>query len=69
VNCRKRYPQLRTVCLVGGPRHETRTLAGGVSLSDLTQNACIAGRDDNGEDYLYSIVGIMQSGDLLAVEV
>jgi hypothetical protein len=65
----KHIPRLHTVCLVGGPRDGTRTLAGGVSLADLTHEACICGHDDDGKAYLYAILGVMQNGELLAVEV
>jgi hypothetical protein len=68
VTC-KRSARLHTVCLIGGPRDGTRTLAGGVSVEDMTHEACIAGHDDDGKAYLYAIVGVMQNGELLAVEV
>jgi hypothetical protein len=65
----KRSTSLHTVCLIGGTRDGTRTLAGGVSLGDMTHEACIAGHDDDGGTYLYAILGVMQNGELLAVSI
>jgi hypothetical protein len=69
VTFKSRGPKLHTVCLVGGPRDGTRTLAGGVSAEDMLKECCICGHDDDGKAYLYAIVGVMQNGELLAVEV
>ena len=58
---------LRTVYLIGGPRDGAKTLTGGVSLADLTNNAYITGKTDEGEEYLYAIIGPDKSGELMAV--
>jgi hypothetical protein len=68
VTC-KRSTSLHTVYLIGGPRDGTRTLAGGVSLADMTYESHIAGHDDDGNAYIYAIVGYTQDGELLAVNV
>jgi hypothetical protein len=65
----KRSARLHTVCLIGGPKDGTHTLAGGVSVADMLKECCVHGHDDDGTEYVYSIVGVMQNGELLAVEV
>ena len=69
MTCKRREPQLRTVYLIGGPRDGTRTLAGGVSLTDMMHESYISGHGDDGNDYVYAILGVCENGELLAVNV
>jgi hypothetical protein len=61
---------MRTILLIGGPKDGTRTLAcAAVDPKDLLDRAYVTGRDDDGEEYLYAIIGPQQNGELLAVSV
>jgi hypothetical protein len=56
--------------MLGGPRDGTRTLAAGVlSLADYTDRCSICWTDATGDACEYVILGPMQNGELLAVEV
>jgi hypothetical protein len=61
---------IRTIYLLGGPRDGTRTLAAGnVALLDLVDRCSIYCHDEHGDTCEYAILGPLQNGELLAVEV
>lgn len=61
---------IRTIYLLGGPRDGTRTLAAGnVSLLDVVDRCSIYCHDSDGTLCEYVVLGPMQNGELLAVEV
>jgi hypothetical protein len=63
----KPTPSYRTIFLIGGPRHSTRSLAAGAIERLL--DSYTTGHDEHGEEYLYCVIGECQDGELLAVEV
>ena len=70
MTCNRHTPTIRTIYLLGGPRDGTRTLAAGFMwLADLNDRCSIVGHETDGTEYEYAILGPMQNGELLAVEV
>lgn len=59
----------RTILMLGGPRDGARTLAAGVWIDDCMDRCSVVWTDATGDACEYVILGPMQNGELLAVEV
>jgi hypothetical protein len=72
MTCNRHTPTIRTILMLGGPRDGTRTLAAGaVALLEVNgfDRCHITGHLDDGTEYEYAILGPLENGELLAVEV